>query len=120
MQVDNVTIKRKRHQCSLPKTAYYSRNTETWNGLKELTTLFKTKIFTAIEILRKEKKKCTDTKSIFEYLNLNLGKITPTHLPCWFSFNNSETIKAVTLAIYSFQYCFIRDLRAQFGIPNLS
>ena len=41
------------------------------NGLKELTTPFKTKIYTAIEILRKEKKKRLDTKSIFEYLKKN-------------------------------------------------
>ena len=41
------------------------------NGLKELTTLFKTKTFTAIEILRKEKKKRPDTKSVFEYLKKN-------------------------------------------------
>ena len=38
--------------------------------LKELTT-FKIKIFTAIEILHKEKKKCPDAKSIFEYLKKN-------------------------------------------------
>ena len=36
------------------------------NELKELTTPFTTKNFTAIEILRKEKKKRPDTKSIFE------------------------------------------------------
>ena len=41
------------------------------NELKELTTPFKTKIYTAIEILRKEKKKRPDTKSIFEYLKKN-------------------------------------------------
>ena len=41
------------------------------NEPKELTTPFKTKIYTAIEILRKEKKKCPDTKSIFEYLKKN-------------------------------------------------
>ena len=41
------------------------------NGLKELTTPFKTKIYTTIEILRKEKKKLPDTKSIFEYLKKN-------------------------------------------------
>ena len=39
--------------------------------LKELRTPFKTKNFTAIEILRKEKKKRPDTKSIFEYLKKN-------------------------------------------------
>ena len=37
------------------------------NELKELTTPFQTKIFTAIEILRKEKKKRPNTKSIFDY-----------------------------------------------------
>ena len=36
-----------------------------------MTTPFKTKIFTAIEILRKEKKKRADTKCIFEYLKKN-------------------------------------------------
>ena len=41
------------------------------NELKELTTPFKTKVFTAIEILRKEKKKRPDTKSTFEYLKRN-------------------------------------------------
>ena len=41
------------------------------NELKKLTTPFKTKIYTAIEILRKEKKKRPDTKSIFEYLKKN-------------------------------------------------
>ena len=35
-----------------------------------MTTSFKTKIYTAIEILRKEKKR-PDTKSIFEYLKVN-------------------------------------------------
>ena len=39
------------------------------NELKELTTPFKTKIFTAIEILKKKKR--PDTKSIFEYLKKN-------------------------------------------------
>ena len=41
------------------------------NELKEVITPFKTKNFTAIEILRKEKKKRPDTKSIFEYLKKN-------------------------------------------------
>ena len=41
------------------------------NELKELTTPFKPKFFTAIGILRKEKKKRPDTKSIFEYLKKN-------------------------------------------------
>ena len=41
------------------------------NKLKGLTTPFTTKMFTAIEILRKEKKKRPDTKSIFEYLKKN-------------------------------------------------
>ena len=36
-----------------------------------MTTPFKTKIYTAIEILRKEKKKRPDAKSIFEYLKKN-------------------------------------------------
>ena len=32
----------------------------------------------------------------------------------------SETVKAVTLAFCSIQWIFIRDIRAKFGIPNLS
>ena len=38
--------------------------------------------------------------------------------PCWFSLNNSETVKAVTLAFCSIQQHFIKDVRAKFGIPN--
>ena len=38
------------------------------NELKTLTSPFKTKIYTAIEILPKQKRKRPDTKSIFEYL----------------------------------------------------
>ena len=39
--------------------------------------------------------------------------------PCWFSFNNSETEKAVTLAFCSIQWHFIRDICAKFAISNL-
>ena len=39
-------------------------------------------------------------------------------LAYWFSLNNSETIKAVTLAFCSIQQHFIRDIRDKFGIPN--
>ena len=39
--------------------------------------------------------------------------------PCWFSHNNSETVKATTLVFCSIQYHFIIDIRAKFGIPNL-
>ena len=41
------------------------------NELKELTRPFKTKTYTAIEIVREDKKKRPDTKSIFEYLKNN-------------------------------------------------
>ena len=41
---------------------------------------------------------------------------TPT---CWFSLNNSETVKAVTPAFCSIQQHFMRDILARFGIPNL-
>ena len=67
MQVNNATINRKRHQCSLPKTSVTPEIRKNVNQLKEFTTLFKTKIFTATEILHKEKKKRRDTKSMFEY-----------------------------------------------------
>ena len=40
--------------------------------------------------------------------------------PCWFSLNNSEKVKAVTLAFWSKQQNFNRDVRAKFGIPNLT
>ena len=40
--------------------------------------------------------------------------------PCWFSLNNSETVKAVTLEFCWIQWYFIRDIRAKFGIFNLS
>ena len=48
--------------CITPETREHG------NELKEMTTPFKRKIYTAIEILRKEKKKPPDTKSIFEYI----------------------------------------------------
>ena len=41
------------------------------------------------------------------------GNFTP---PCWFSLNNSETIKVATLT-----FCWIhsiRDIRAKFSIPS--
>ena len=38
--------------------------------------------------------------------------------PCWFSFTNSETVKAVTPAFCSIQLYFIRDISVNFGIPN--
>ena len=41
------------------------------NKLEELTTPFKTKIVTAIEILREEKKKRPDTQFMFKYLKKN-------------------------------------------------
>ena len=41
-----------------------------------------------------------------------------TSSPCWYSLNNSETVKAVTLAFCSIQQHFINDARAKFGIPN--
>ena len=51
------------------------------------------------------------------YLNHNLGRVIPL---CWFSLNNSETVKAlVTLPFGSIQYQFIRVIRAKFGILNL-
>ena len=39
--------------------------------------------------------------------------------PSWFSFNNSKTVKAVTLEICSIQWNSVRDIRAKFGIHNL-
>ena len=39
--------------------------------------------------------------------------------PCWFFLNNSETIKAVTVAFCSIQYHLIRDICAKFGISKL-
>ena len=47
-----------------------------------------------------------------------MGEFPPP--PCWFSLNNSETVKAVTLEFFRIQYYFIRDIRAKFGISNLS
>ena len=36
--------------------------------------------------------------------------------PCWFCLNNSGTVKAVTLAFFSIQYLFIRDIPAKFDV----
>ena len=40
-------------------------------------------------------------------------------IPCWFSLNDSETVKALTHAYCSSQQHFIRDIRANLGVPNL-
>ena len=45
------------------------------------------------------------------YPGWEVGIITP-------SVNNSETVKAVTLAFCSIQQHFIRDICAKFGVPN--
>ena len=39
--------------------------------------------------------------------------------PCWFSLNNSKPVEAFTLAFCNIQQHFIRDIHAEFGIPNL-
>ena len=39
---------------------------------------------------------------------------------CWFSLNDSETVKAVTPAFCSIQEHFIRNVHAKFSIPNSS
>ena len=48
--------------------------------------------------------------------NHSLGGWKGNFTPCWFSLNNSETVKAATLALCNFQWHFIRDVRAKFGI----
>ena len=40
-------------------------------------------------------------------------------LPCSFSLNNSETVKAIALALSSSQWHFIRDTCTKFNISNL-
>ena len=39
---------------------------------------------------------------------------------CWFSLNNSETLRAVTLEFCSIQQRFIRNIRAKISINNSS
>ena len=46
------------------------------------------------------------------------GNFNP--LPCWFSFNNSEKLNAVTLAFCSIQLHFFRDIPAKYGNLNWS
>ena len=38
---------------------------------------------------------------------------------CWFSLNNLETVKAVTLTFCSIQKHSIWDIRGKFGCPSL-
>ena len=47
------------------------------------------------------------------------GNCSPSP-PSWFSFNKSETVKAVILAFCSIQLLFIKGIHAKFEIPNLS
>ena len=53
------------------------------------------------------------------FLNPNLGGGQGVNLPppSWFSLNNSETVKALTLAFRSIQYHFIGNVRTKFGFP---
>ena len=51
-----------------------------------------------------------------DFLNSYLGG--GIILPSCFSLNNSETVKAVTLALFSIKLHFIRDIRAKFVIQN--
>ena len=39
---------------------------------------------------------------------------------CWFVLNNSEMVKAVTLALCSMHKIPVREIGAKVGIPNLS
>ena len=59
---------------------------------------------------------------IYEGLTFNLARRVGAVIlaPYWFFLNNSEAAKAVTLEFYSIQYPFMKDIRANFGIPNLS
>ena len=62
------------------------------------------------------------------WFNPNLGKgkegctftrpPPPPTISCWSFLNESETVKAVTLAFCSIQLHFIRNIRDKFGIPN--
>ena len=45
--------------------------------------------------------------------------MTGNFTPCWFSLNNSETVKAVILAFCINQKHFIKNIRAKLGISNL-
>ena len=38
--------------------------------------------------------------------------------PCWFSLNNSEKVRAISLEFCSIQQLFIRNICAKFGISN--
>ena len=54
------------------------------------------------------------------FFNIDLGGGEGVSLPAsWFSLNNSDTAKAITLAFCSIEYHFIRDVLAKFGIPCL-
>ena len=70
MQVNNQQPTEKDTSVAFQRLPITPETQKHGNEPKELTT-FNTKIFTAIEILFKEKKKCPDTKSIFEYLKKN-------------------------------------------------
>ena len=58
----------------------------------------------------------TGTMLTFSQFNPNQGGGTLPH--CWFSLNNSETVKAVTLAFCSIQQHFIKNIHTIFGISN--
>ena len=57
------------------------------------------------------------TKHRLNFTNRNAHRVIL--LPNCFSLNNSETMKAVTLAFCSVRQHFIIDIRAKFAVPNL-
>ena len=60
-----------------------------------------------------------DLNELDTALNPNLGVGSNFKPCCWFSPNNSKTVKFVTVAFCSIQQYFIRNIRTKFGIPNL-
>ena len=60
------------------------------------------------------------TASFLIRLGSRLWTLPPAPQPpaCWFSLNNSETVKAITMAFCNIQISFIRNTRVKFDMPN--
>ena len=71
MQINDAKINRKRNHCNHPKNVITQKSRIIGNERTSSTTPFKTHVFARIEVLRKEKKKHPNTKSISEYLKKN-------------------------------------------------
>ena len=69
------------------------------------------------DVLKTSSRRLHQDECLLDLIWVERGGAGSNFTPCWFSFNNSETVKAVTLAFCRIQQHFVRYIFAKFGIP---